>query len=664
MGLIKPAVNTSKRVGGAGFEVGRATAMGVGDLLSKLGMTDVANKYYQSASRDNPILKTDQDIQSATSPMQMAKDSAGLLAFGVPGGVGSKAISRGAIGGAMSGFGGGSGQDATSILGETALGALTGGATGGVLNKLLGAKAAQEAVKIKPTKLQGVLDSVGESAANKFTKASPTSFRKASQAGIDLNKVLPKYVGKGGTTYEALLGLPDEAGKGGSLNMVLNDAEQKLQSAISNRGDMIVASQDDLLAPIMARKANLSKLAGEKSKVGKIDEFADEIKALYPNGVNAKQALDVKRAMDARFGQSVISDETATITSDLQKMMANTLRKKLKGAIPEVADALDTQSEVLTIRPVIEHARSVGKTQGSTIRRGSAAGIELQRPMSFLDPILGNQKVSSAMSRLQSQAGQGVKDAVPEQAAKMSPAIMQILSGVIAPQAVVNGSTEPVMPNGEAVAQEMQPQQPMPERNTTYQFPGTEQATGGNKSQELQQVITALMIVDPKNADVYKGIMAMQSGGGGLPTRDLPAAQVSSLGDIDTSINLMANLDAAIAENEDLLGPIKGSLGKVNPYNTDAQAFNSQMTSAAQIVGKAMEEGVLRKEDEEKYKKMLPQITDTPAVAKRKLQIVKDMLEQQRQVKQQTFGEFGFGGGSGNTSESDVLQQILMMGGY
>ena len=55
-----------------------------------------------------------------------------------------------------------------------------------------------------------------------------------------------------------------------------------------------------------------------------------------------------------------------------------------------------------------------------------------------------------------------------------------------------------------------------------------------------------------------------------------------------------------------------------------------------------MEGGVLRKEDEEKYSKMLPQTTDTREVAKQKLDGVKRMLDQKRQGYLSDFSASGY----------------------
>jgi hypothetical protein len=52
--------------------------------------------------------------------------------------------------------------------------------------------------------------------------------------------------------------------------------------------------------------------------------------------------------------------------------------------------------------------------------------------------------------------------------------------------------------------------------------------------------------------------------------------------------------------------------------------------TARQTIGKLKEGGVLRAEDEVKYAKMLPELTDTPEVARNKIQLVmREMAQKQ-----------------------------------
>lgn len=72
-------------------------------------------------------------------------------------------------------------------------------------------------------------------------------------------------------------------------------------------------------------------------------------------------------------------------------------------------------------------------------------------------------------------------------------------------------------------------------------------------------------------------------------------------------------LRGKINENLQFVGPIKG-LQKFNPFSKSRQV-QADVDRVRQTVGKALEGGVLRKEDEEKYKKILATLLDTPETA-------------------------------------------------
>jgi hypothetical protein len=108
--------------------------------------------------------------------------------------------------------------------------------------------------------------------------------------------------------------------------------------------------------------------------------------------------------------------------------------------------------------------------------------------------------------------------------------------------------------------------------------------------------------------------------------KQLPASNVLQVTEGEQMPALMADLEGDIKANANVMGPVKGLLGKMNPYDTQSQVFNSKMATAAQRIGKYMEGGVLRAEDVPKYRAMLPQITDTPEVAEAKRRTVLQML--------------------------------------
>jgi hypothetical protein len=93
---------------------------------------------------------------------------------------------------------------------------------------------------------------------------------------------------------------------------------------------------------------------------------------------------------------------------------------------------------------------------------------------------------------------------------------------------------------------------------------------------------------------------------------------------------------ATVLETEaDRLGPIQGRLAISNPYN-DLQGLQAQINLVRQRVGKALEGGVLRKEDEIKYEKILPTMSDTPRTARDKARIVVKELEKDMRVYEET----------------------------
>lgn len=111
--------------------------------------------------------------------------------------------------------------------------------------------------------------------------------------------------------------------------------------------------------------------------------------------------------------------------------------------------------------------------------------------------------------------------------------------------------------------------------------------------------------------------------GGEIKGNKLPATASQRLSDGKSAINVLDSIEGII--NNGGTNPFNVA-GTYNPWNTTIQTNQAAIKRATQLVGKYMEGGVLRKEDEEKYKAMLPNITDTPEVAKNKLEGVRQML--------------------------------------
>ena len=108
--------------------------------------------------------------------------------------------------------------------------------------------------------------------------------------------------------------------------------------------------------------------------------------------------------------------------------------------------------------------------------------------------------------------------------------------------------------------------------------------------------------------------------------RPMTAGQAKELADIDNSLSLLDGVKTSmLVDFKDVGGPIAGRLGSIpgsELFNEGAmrqREFEAQVNLVKQIIGKALEGGVLRKEDEVKYEKILPNIKDTDRIRATKI---------------------------------------------
>lgn len=155
----------------------------------------------------------------------------------------------------------------------------------------------------------------------------------------------------------------------------------------------------------------------------------------------------------------------------------------------------------------------------------------------------------------------------------------------------------------------------------------------------------------------------------GLKTREvtesaakrIPAPTILNLNEGKNVGRLLPEVAEAIEANLSIFGPVSGRARGMNPYDARAQTVDARMRTASQSFGRFMEGGVLRKEDEEKYRKMFPQLSDTPEVAKNKLQIVARQLAQKFNDDRQTLGSSGYD--VSGVGSLDVPDSIFSAGG-
>lgn len=116
------------------------------------------------------------------------------------------------------------------------------------------------------------------------------------------------------------------------------------------------------------------------------------------------------------------------------------------------------------------------------------------------------------------------------------------------------------------------------------------------------------------------------------PGKPLNITAVNTITDYDKSVKEALGMQALFSSTDgnrilEKVGPVAGRMNSLNPYDEDFKLMQQQLALAKQIIGKAFEGGVLRKEDEIKYKDILPLATDTPDVIRGKVKLLVDRVQ-------------------------------------
>jgi hypothetical protein len=127
----------------------------------------------------------------------------------------------------------------------------------------------------------------------------------------------------------------------------------------------------------------------------------------------------------------------------------------------------------------------------------------------------------------------------------------------------------------------------------------------------------------------------------GKQPKILPAGQAEALAGIKEAILLSDEMPANIEKNKDVYGPLDAITSFGTNYEKRQMAV-ADSDKIRQILGKALEEGVLREGDWAKYQKILPNVWDTEKTAKYKAREMSRNLRSDFGTKLRTFGEAGY----------------------
>ena len=127
--------------------------------------------------------------------------------------------------------------------------------------------------------------------------------------------------------------------------------------------------------------------------------------------------------------------------------------------------------------------------------------------------------------------------------------------------------------------------------------------------------------------------------------RPVLSGDVNRIADIDTSLNEITALRDEVKTSgagSKIGAMLPNVVSEYTGIGAEAKKRQSQIDRTKQLIGKTLEGGVLRKEDELKYERILPTIGDPPDVAARKLDGLERMLKQKRETVIETLDDAGF----------------------
>jgi hypothetical protein len=129
--------------------------------------------------------------------------------------------------------------------------------------------------------------------------------------------------------------------------------------------------------------------------------------------------------------------------------------------------------------------------------------------------------------------------------------------------------------------------------------------------------------------------------------RPVTSGDASDLADFDTSKDELAAVRAAISPSDSTgivarIGATIPFVTQISGWGSDAKKRQAVIDRVKQVIGKTLEGGVLRKEDEAKYEKILPNIGDAPDVATAKLNGLDSAIDKRKQRRLDALADAGY----------------------
>ena len=541
--------------------------------------------------------------------------------------------------GKLGSFGRGGAKTVAKEAGESAA---TGGARDWLSKKLL---SSADDTALRATQLNG-------------KKEALKNFNK--RYGEDLGKYIrdKDLIGKTGKEVE---------------ETVINGLNKKYGQIVEKIGRPI--STSDILVHNQKSLEKLVKSASTENKSLAVD-ISTELKQIFKDG-----AIDPKRLNEIKSEYQALAKNAYKLGSNtkasVNEKVAEYLKKTLQGVsgsneLKVVGKEIDKAYKAADLlSSAAQNGRgtlSIGLSDAAIAAPGAVVGglpgmaVAVAGKKAFNSPtvqkFITNKLASTGEKLATAGTRRAAADVVVDTSAKgliKQAGKSQIPGRTL--QALMQGGGEPTVPEIP----------PTPEQIGAFDSTGAQQdqialmqmlngggAMGGDTGSEYSR--EAMMADIKRDPPTMKEYMALYESLNPVVEEAAPLSlsdsAITKTTDAQKALQGLDELDTILAEGY-AGGKISGNIRKLNPFDDTFKTQQASIDRIRQIVGKALEGGVLRKEDEEKYKKILPTMQDQPEVYRAKVAQLRQMIGadmQQYLALQQQYGK-----GAGQVASTDLM---------
>lgn len=677
IGLLTSASRTGI---GQGVDIARKISGQTQDIdPNTLDQIPLIGKILRQNTVDNPqnpfLTKQEQSNPLSTTGKSIAGAATYAVPFGKATGLGSlltKILLPGAAVGGLQAL-----TDPEVSKKSVARGAVTGAAGAGAI-----AGGSQLLEKILSSGAKGLTQKLPEQLMTGVFKEPLKDTRAALKGGESLGKQALDRGIKG----------TDESIYNQAIQKI-NSYEDQLQASLSNSKRVVPLSDIKKAAqPLIEKYAK----AGNTSAVSNISDRITALEKYNGKAIPVSVANEIKRTLydEARGGYGKLASENIEGVKAIAKALKEGIASKVPGA-----DAINKELSVngkIADSLIDKMARSGrNNLMGLTDSVLAAGGIATGNPATLLIPAaknvagstLGKTNIANLL-----KAGAPAAEGISKASSALSNPILQQMLGQIGSKTgaqLVSAEQTPQSENNNENYQSTNTQFTPPDPSNSGDI--LTQLTSQGVSPEIAQQFLAKagqggqvagastgipsgVTITPemasmaqillKPADAAKIKAAYQIQQSSVPKeKQLSGEVLGKLSETKNAISLIPTLNKSFNESKDVFGPVKGRVRSTNPYDTEAKKAESTITLVKQIIGKGLEGGVLRKEDESKYENILPKLTDTQETVQNKLNLLQEVLNSKLNTDLQTYKSGGYNTSGGGVSDVQQMLGILQQQG-